>query len=79
MDDSICLTYISKELISKSFTLGSSLYKSCNINNLTGGRNDTSRMYQLCKFCESLVGNSNYTNVGLYSTKGEVCRLSLCT
>ena len=79
MNDGIALADVSEELISKSFAFGSAFHQSCNVHDLTGSGHDTSRVHDFSKFCESLVGHGNHTQVGFYRTEREVSSLCLST
>ena len=79
MDNRICLTDVSQELVSQSFALGSTFYQTRYIYNLAGGGNDASRMNQLCQFGESFIGNGNDTHIGFDCTEREIGCLCLGT
>ena len=49
------------------------------IYDFTSCRHDTSRVYQLCEFRQTLIGYGNHTHIRLNRTKRKVCCLCLCT
>ena len=63
MYDSIYLTDICKELVSKSLALAGSLYKSCNIYKFDGSRCYLLRMIKLTEFYDSLIRYGNDSDV----------------
>ena len=78
VDDGVGLADISQELIAQAFALGRTLDEARNINNLHRGGNDTTRMDQLGKPCQSFVGHSDDTDIGFNGAEGEIGGLRLC-
>ena len=70
MDDSITLTNISQEFISKALTLAGTFYQSCDVYNLACSRNDTTWMNYLCQFVKALIGYGDDAQVWFDSTAG---------
>ena len=79
VDDGIGLAYVAQELVAESLALAGTFDKSGYIHYLACRWHYSSWMHQLGEFSESFVGHGNHAHVGLNSTKGEVCRLCLCT
>ena len=76
VDDGIALADVAQKLIAKAFALAGTFHKASDIYYLTRGGNNSSRMYNLGKLGQSLVGNDNDAQVGLYRTEREVGCLS---
>ena len=77
MDNSICLAYVTKELVAKSLTLRGTLNKSGNVDNLASSWNNTARMNYLGKLGKALIGHCDYAYIRLNCTEGEVGCLRL--
>ena len=73
MNNGVGLTDVGKELIPKPLSLGSAFYKSCNINELDGGRSDLFGVVQIPQSLKSLIRNCNYAHVRINGCKGIVC------
>ena len=78
VDNSICLAYVTKELVAKSLTLRGTLNKSGNVDNLASSWNNTARMNYLGKLGKALIGHCDYAYIRLNCTEGEVGCLCLC-
>jgi hypothetical protein len=75
--DGIALADVGKELVAQTFTLASSLHKTCNVHNIAYGRNYTARLYYLCQLGQTLVGHTDLTQLCIYGAEGEIGRLCL--
>ena len=78
MNDCIHLTDICKELISKTFSLGCSLYKSCNIYEFDHSRCHFFRMIKISQKLQSLIRHCNNTYIRVNGTERIVCRFCPC-
>lgn len=79
MDDSIALTDISQEFITKTFALAGTLYKTCDIYDFASSWDDASWVNNLCQLVESLIWYGDDAQVWFDSTEREVSCLCLCT
>ena len=75
MDDGVGFADIAKELVAKSFTLGGSFYKTCNVNDLNCRRNDFGSVDHRGKDCQTFIGYGDDTHIGFYGAKREVSAL----
>jgi hypothetical protein len=75
VDNSVGVTNVGKELITKTLTLGCTLHQASDIDNLDGCWYNTLRVVNLHELSKALIGYGDHTHVGLNSTEGEVCRL----
>ena len=73
MYDSIYLTDICKELVSKSLALAGSLYKSCNIYKFDGSRCYFLRMIKFTEFYDPLIRYRNDSDVRINRCEWIVC------
>ena len=78
VDNSIRITNISQELISKTLTLRCALHQAGNINNLNCCGDNLLRVIYLGQLNQTLIGHGDNTHVGLDCTEREVCSLRLC-
>ena len=80
MNDCINFTDVCKELVSKTFSLRSALYKSCNVNKFYNGRCHFLGMIKITKQCKSFIRHSNNSHIRVNGTEGIVRRFctSLC-
>ena len=79
VDDSIALTDISQEFITKTFSLAGTLYKTCDIHDFASSWDDASWVNNLCQLVESLIWYGDDAQVWFDSTEREVSCLCLCT
>ena len=73
VNDGVNLTDIRKELISKTFALGSSLYQTCDVNEFESSGSELIRLIHFSQLVQSLIGDRNYTHVLFDSAEGIVC------
>ena len=76
--DCIYLTDICKELVSKAFSFGCSLYKSCNIYEFNYSRCHFLRMIKVSEKLQSLIRHCNNTYIRVNGTERIVCRFRTC-
>ena len=79
VDDSITLTDISQEFITKTFALAGTLYETCDIYDFASSWDDASRVNNLCQLVESLIRYGDDAQVWFDSTEREVSCLCLST
>ena len=70
----IALTDVRQELVAKSLTLRSSLYKTCNINELNNSRSVLLGVIHFSKHVKAAVRHGYNAYVRLYRAEGIVCR-----
>ena len=73
MYDSIYLTDICKELVSKSLALAGTLYKSRNIYKFDGSRCYLLRMVKFTEFYDSLIRYGNDSDVRIDRCEWIIC------
>ena len=78
MNDRIYLTNVCKELISKSLSLGCSLYKSCNIHELDHSRCHFLWMIKIPEKLQSLIRDCNNAHIRINGTEWIVCWFRSC-
>ena len=61
MYDSVYLTDIGKELVSKTFALGSALYQTGDIHELDDSRSDFGRIVQICQLYPDAASGTGTT------------------
>ena len=69
---------IGEEFISQTFTLGSALYKTRNIDKFDDGRSNLIGVVKICKFIQTMVGNRYGAEIRLDGAERVVCRLRAC-
>ena len=69
---------IGEKFISQTFTLGSALYKTCDVHKFDDGRGNLFRVVHLCQCIQTVVGNSNGADVWFDGAEGVVGRLCAC-
>ena len=79
VDDGVCFTNVSQELVAQSLALAGAFYQSGDVYNLACGGHNAARMHDFGKLGEPLVGHGNHAHVRLNSTKGEIGSLCLGT
>ena len=75
VDDGVCVTDVSKELVAKTFTLRCTLHKTCDVDNLDGGWHHTLRVVNFGELHKTLVRYGDDTYIWFDCTEWEVRRL----
>ena len=77
--DCVGLTYVSEELVAEALALARTLYKACDVHNVTCSRDNASGVYQFGELVQSLIGYGYLSHLCVDCTEGEVRCLCLCT
>ena len=78
MDNGIHFPDIGKELITKTFSLGSSFHKACNVYKFNHRRGNFLCMIKLSQFLNSFIRNRYHTHIGINCRKRIVGSQSAC-
>ena len=78
MYDCIYFTDICKELVAEAFTLGCTLYQTCDINKFDNSRCHLLRVVKIPEQFQSFIRNSNHADVRVDGTERVVCGFCAC-
>ena len=79
VDNGIGLAYVSEKLVSQSLAFACAFHNAGYVHDFHRCGNNSSRMDNFGKAVEACVGHSNYSHIGFYGAKGEVCSLRFST
>ena len=78
MNNSINLTDICQELISKSLSFGCTFYKTCDVNELDDSRCYFLGLIEISELLQTLVRNRHDADIRVNGTERIVCALCSC-
>ena len=77
MQDGIRFTDIREELVSQAVALARTFYKTGDVENFNGRRQNILRIDNFSERRQAVIRNCNHTQIGLNGAKGKVATLSL--
>ncbi len=78
VNDSVYLTDIGKELVSKSLSFGCTFYKTCDVNELDDSRCYFLGLIEISELLQTLVRNRHDADIRVNGTERIVCALCSC-